>query len=374
MRIGLVCPYSFEAAGGVQNHVLGLAGWLQSNGHDVALLAPGFPDGETISKYGLRVEQFTSAGRPLPVAINGSIARVVVSLPAWRRGRRWLQEGSFDVVHIHEPFIPGIGLIINRLATTPVIGTFHSSHKTLPWLRRAHETLNITRDLDAAIAVSREAANVASHHYGVDPVIIGNGVDESTHSCEPTTTQWRAGSEPLITFIGRYDEPRKGFDVFVDAIASVRRQYPEVSVTVVGQGKPRYVDGMRFVGGVDDERRNTLLARSDVYVAPHTGNESFGIVLIEALASGAPVVASDLAAFVDVLTDDDGIVGHIAPAGDAQGLADAILASLAEPRDLRLERGIKRAHDFDWEQIAPQIVALYSKSATRDTRPESRIG
>ncbi|MDK9345689.1 glycosyltransferase family 4 protein [Propionibacterium freudenreichii] len=361
MRVGLVCPYSFARPGGVQNHVLGLGGWLKEQGHDVSIIAPGQASRSLLAETGLVPSEFVSAGRAVPVTFNGSVARINFGVGPALKVKKWLDQGNLDVVHLHEPIAPTICLLALYLTDRPVTATFHTATPELTAIRFANRVLpRMVSRIDAAIAVSSEAADVAHHYSGVNPVVIGNGIHLADYPLVRATSRWRGGEHPLITFLGRYDEPRKGFEVLTAALPLVRATYPDLEVVVIGSGTARSVEGVRFLGGLDDEERNAWLGRSDIYIAPQTGRESFGIVLLEAMACGAPVVAANLRAFLDVLTDDEGLVGHTFRVGNSASASRAMLRSLSEPRDLRLERGRALAANYDWSVIGPQVVAMYT--------------
>ncbi len=365
-RIGIVCPYSFARPGGVQNHVLGLAGWLNREGSTVQIFAPDEPPPGMLESYGLVGSHYVNAGRAVPLKANGSVARINFSVNSARRAKKWLDEGDFDVVHIHEPMTPSVALQTLLLTDRPVTATFHTARPLSNAWRAFNSMLpRAVKSIDAAIAVSSVAASVAWAHTGIDSVVIGNGIEVADYPIEPAKQRWRGGDQPRLTFLGRYDEPRKGFNVLTAALPLIRAQHPDIDVVVIGHGSVTKIDGVRFLGGVDDAQRNQQLAESDVYIAPQTGRESFGIVLIEALACGAPVVASDLPAFVEVLTDEDGACGHLFASGRPSALAEAVNASLAEPRDLRLKRGRKIAESYDWSQLGPQIVEMYKLASER---------
>ncbi len=366
MRVGLVCPYSFDTAGGVQNHVLGLAGWLVRTGHDPHLLAPGRLDADRAVRHGVDPGRFTSLGRTVPVPYNGSVARIAFGPVSRRRVRRWLAAGAYDVLHVHEPITPSAAVLaVWEARGTPVVATFHTSTPRSRTMGAARRLMpgTVTR-LDAGIAVSQVAADVTRRHLGVDPEVIGNGVTVADFDGLP------AGDDrPRVVCVpGRLHEPRKGLGVFLAAAARLVDEVPGLDVVVIGagarpRGAPRQV---RFVGAVTDAERNRLLAASDVMVASHVGRESFGIVLLEALAAGAEVVASDLPAFRTVLDDGQGPVGRLFPAGDAAALADAVRRALAEPYDPA--RGRARAAAFDWGVVGPQVVAVYERVVARAHR------
>ena len=360
LRVGIVCPYSFHRAGGVQNHVIGLAGWLRDNGHSVAILAPGRADDEALGDAGVRPEDYTSAGLAFPVAYNGSVARINFGPAVARRVREWLDNGYFDLLHLHEPITPSVSLLALGQTHLPVASTFHTATPGSKAMEIAYQVLpGAASRIDSPIAVSSEAARVANQYGGLTPRVIGNGINLAGHPLEETTGPWRGGDKPVITFIGRYDEPRKGFQVLLDALPAVRRRHPDLVVRVVGHGVPRPGLDIDVLGALDDAERNHALATSDVYVAPQTGRESFGIVLLEAMASGAPVVASDLPAFREVVSDARGPIGDLFRTGDPDDLARALLASLERPRDELVERGRARAGQFDWEVLGPRIVQAY---------------
>lgn len=366
LRVGLVCPYSFSHAGGVQNHVLGLAGWLTGQGHDVRILAPGRPRPGALAAAGLTDAAFTSAGPALPVPYNGSVARVNFGPVVALRVRRWLSTGGFDVVHVHEPMTPSVSLIALGQCRAPLVATFHTATPGSRTMGLAYRLLpQASSRIEASIAVSRTAASVAQRHGGPRAEVIGNGLSVGDHPLTPSTTRWRAGEHPRISFVGRYDEPRKGLQVLLDALPTVRDRHPDLQVQVIGAGSRRQVPGVRFIGELDDRARNMALARTDAYVAPHTGRESFGVVLLEALASGAPVVASDLTAFREVVSDQEGPVADLFTPGDPSALACALLASLARPRDAWLERGRRRAESFDWSVVGPRVLAVYDGACER---------
>lgn len=366
LRVGIVCPYSFEGHGGVQNQVLGFAGWLRSAGHEVHILAPGRPNSGVLARHGVTASDFTSSGGSFPIPYNGSVARVSFGPTPSLAVRRWLTSHDLDVVHLHEPITPSIAIHALWQAEVPIVATFHTATPGSRGLRWAGRTLphTISR-IDAATSASWVAHDVALNHLRADSVVVGNGIRLADHALAPCIANWRGGEQPRITFIGRYAEHRKGFEVLVAALPAIRAAHPGAIISVVGEGPARAVPGVEFLGQLDDAARDELLTRTDVYVAPNLGRESFGVILLEALASGAPVVASDITAFRDVISDAEGPVGRLFPVGDHRALAREVAASLAEPRDLHLIRSRAVAAQFDWDRIGPQLLLQYRRAIER---------
>jgi phosphatidylinositol alpha-mannosyltransferase len=220
------------------------------------------------------------------------------------------------------------------------------------------------------IAVSPVALQVLRSHTGLDAEVIGNGfwADDFTPG-HPSTTRWRGGERPRVTFFGRVNEPRKGLSVFLDAIDQIRSQRAEIDFLVAGSGElpPRMPTGVSVeLAKIDEASKARIFAQSDIFVAPHTGRESFGIVLVEAMAAGATVVASDLEAFCDVLDDGHGLVGATFPVGDSQGLAEAVIDRLDQPVDTA--RIMAQARQFDWSVIGPKIMCCYQRAVAVDDK------
>lgn len=372
MRVGLVCPYSFDTPGGVQNHVLGLAAYLRAHGHQPFILAPGDLDESNPAQADLR-PSFTSAGTAVPVPYNGSIARVNFGPLSAARVRRWLRRGSFDLLHIHEPITPSVAVLALWAAEVPVVATFHTATPRSRTMQLAGGTMQSSVEkIDAGVAVSESARRVVVQHLGRDAVVVPNGFSYAEFATARAAHAGRLnGDHPRLTFLGRVDEPRKGLDVLLAALPQIRAAVPNVEVVVAGQGSRRLPPGCRAVGAVTDDERATLLASSDVFVAPHLARESFGIVLLEAMAAGAPVVASDLPAFVDILRTGrpvswgpvDGL-GVTFPAGDAGALASSVLNVLRHPSPARTERARAASGRYDWSVVGAELVEVYRAAAS----------
>jgi phosphatidylinositol alpha-mannosyltransferase len=364
MRIGLVCPYQWDVPGGVQYHVRDLAETLRDMGHQVEVLTPAEHE------ESLPAEHVTFAGRTVPIPYNGSMASLQFGPVSAARVRRWLREGHFDVVHVHEPAPPSVSLLVCMIARGPIVATFHTAttrSKVLaawgpvvrPWLER----------ISGRIAVSDFARRVQVEHLGGDAVIIPNGVHVDAFASGPDLPGYARGVDgPTIGFVGRYDEPRKGLPVLLEAMRTVVRKHPGARLLIAGRGD---ADGLRellgedlrahvaLLGELSEADKAALLRSVDVYCAPNLLGESFGVVLIEALAAGAPIVASDLDAFARVL--EDGAAGVLVRRGDAGALARALCDLLGDPvRRAELSaRGAQVAAAYDWQVLARRILAVY---------------
>lgn len=361
MKVGLVSPYAIDVPGGVQQHVLELADWLRGHGHEVSVLAPA--DDESALPPGV-----TSAGGTVSVRYNGSVARLAFGPLASARTRRWVTEGAFDVVHIHEPASPSVSLLALWAMTGPVVATFHSSQIKSRALRLAGPMLQAGLDkISARIAVSEEAARTVTEQLGGPSVVIPNGLNTAPFN-GLREAEVRSTSGPNVLFLGRFTEPRKGLAVLLKAWPAVLAQQPDARLDIAGPGETAAFlnplsqqtrDSIRVHGPVTAHDKEALLAATDIYVAPNTGGESFGIILTEALAAGAPIIASDLVAFGDVL--DPPLGGQTFPNGDSDALAEAITvlwANSAERQRMR-DAGPHRASQYDWSQVGERIVAVY---------------
>ncbi|MEU4897399.1 glycosyltransferase family 4 protein [Streptomyces sp. NPDC044780] len=382
MRIGIVCPYSWDVPGGVQFHIRDLADHLIRRGHQVSVLAPA--DDETpLPPY------VVSAGRAVPVPYNGSVARLNFGFLSAARVRRWLHDGAFDVIHIHEPTSPSLGLLACWAAQGPIVATFHTSNPRSRAMIAAYPILQPALEkISARIAVSEYARRTLVEHLGGDAVVIPNGVDVDFFADAEPKEEWRGDT---IGFIGRIDEPRKGLPVLMRALPKIFQARPGARLLVAGRGdEEEAVAGLpeplrervEFLGMVSDEDKARLLRSVDVYVAPNTGGESFGIILVEAMSAGAAVLASDLDAFAQVL--DGGAAGELFANEDADALAAAAVRLLGNQERLAelRERGSRHVRRFDWSTVGADILAVYetvtdgaaSVAADERTRLWTRLG
>jgi len=367
VRVGLVCPYSLDVDGGVQAHVLQLASALARLGHDVAVLAPG-EQTPTLPAY------VTTTGRTVPLAHNGSVARVAFGPVVAGRVGRWLHDGDFDVLHLHEPATPSLSALALRAARAPVVATVHTAQERAWALRASGATLLRAplSKVSATIAVSPQARATLARYADVPAVVIPNGVevDRFVAAAQPE------GSRNALVFVGRVDEPRKGLAVLLAALPTVLDRHPGARVRVVGAGTARLppldrrlARRIELTGRLEEAEKAAVLGDAAVLVAPNLGGESFGVVLVEAMAAGAAVVASDLPAFRRVLRS--GAAGVLCPPSEPAALAAAVGDVLADPvrRAALTRRASEVVRDYDWSVVAPRVAEVYEACAG----PRSRV-
>ena len=371
MRIGMVCPYSFDVPGGVQSHVLQLAGVMRARGYEVSVLAPS-------SSHVTLPDYVVSGGKAVPIPYNGSVARLRFGPATHRKVKRWLADGDFDVLHLHEPNAPSLSMLALAVAEGPIVATFHASTtKSLTLsvfqgiLRPFHEKIV------GRIAVSDLARRWQMEALGSDAVEIPNGVDVPAFANAPLLEGYPRPGKTVL-FLGRFDERRKGMDVLLRGLPVLAERFPDVQVLIVGRGDADELceeagplaDNLRFLGQVDDDEKASALRSADVYCAPNTGGESFGIVLVEAMAAGTAVVASDLDAFRHVLRD--GQAGRLVPVDDGRALTDALIDVLGD--DALRARYVKAAKEavrrYDWSVVAQQIIRVYETVAATGAKVE----
>ncbi|MFG1840010.1 glycosyltransferase family 4 protein [Micromonospora sp. NPDC049175] len=367
MRIGIVCPYSFDVPGGVQNHVMDLAEALIALGHEVSVLAPADED-SPLPAY------VVSAGRAVPLPYNGSVARIAFGPVSTARVRRWIINGDFDVLHVHEPLTLSLSLLAVLSARGPVVATFHTAMTRSRVLAAAQGVLQIVLErITARIAVSALARKVQVEHMDGGAVEIPNGVAVAKFADAEPLPGWPGecapGSGGTLGFLGRFTEARKGFPVLRDAFVALAATRPGLRLLVAGPGDPDDLydqfpadlhERITFLGLVTEPDKARMLRSVHLYVAPNTGGESFGMILTEALAAGTTVIASDLDAFRRVL--DGGRAGRLFPTGDPVGLRDAVTELLDDPagRAALTECGDQVVANFDWPVVARRVVEVYA--------------
>jgi phosphatidyl-myo-inositol alpha-mannosyltransferase len=376
VKVGLVCPYTWDVPGGVQAHVHDLAIALIGLGHDVSVITPA-DDESALPPY------ITSTGRAVPVPYNGAVARMAFGPLSARRVRRWLREGDFDVVHVHEPTTPSLSLLATWSFDGPLVATFHTSVQRARTLAAAYPILQTALEkISARIAVSQAARRTLVEHLGGDAVMIPNGVSMATFADVEPFPGW-PGDGGALGFLGRFDEARKGLPVLLAAFETLAAARPGLRLLIAGPGDAdevrralpaELIERVEILGQVSDVDKARMLRSVDLYVAPNIGGESFGIVLLEAMAVGTPVLASDLEAFRAVL--DGGRSGRLFATGDPDDLARKAGVLLDDPdaRAALVALGRATARSYDWSTVARDIVRVYETVALDAPDASARRG
>lgn len=376
MRIGIVCPYSWDIPGGVQAHVRDLAEQLLGLGHTVSVLAPGDDDQPNLPPY------VVTAGKAVPIPYNGSVARLQFGLVSAARVRRWLRDGAFDVVHVHEPAPPSLSLLTCMIHDGPMVATFHAATGRSRFLAMFDTVLQpFLEKLTGRIAVSEAARAVIVEHLGGDAEVIPNGVEVSHFAAaQPLPGFPRTGG--TIGYIGRYDEPRKGMGVLVGALQRLAPERPDLRVLVAGRGdRAEFLDRLpppiagRFtmLGQVSEADKASMLKSVDLYCAPNTGQESFGVILLEAMAARTAIVASDLDAFRRVL--GNGAAGRLFRTGNSDDLARSVAGTLDDPegRSALVRAGDQAVAPYDWRVVVQSVLRVYELAVAAGLRPGSAL-
>ena len=368
LRIGMVCPYGWDIPGGVQIHVRELAEHFVAEGHHVSVIAPVSDDDSITDPW------LVSAGRPVPIPFNGSVARVLFGPIAASRVRQWISQGDFDVLHMHEPGIPSLSLLACWAAEGAMVGTFHASTPKLRAIASVGPLIEpMIEKLSARIAVSEMAQATLKNLYGTEAVVIPNGIDYSRFTSLSAEERRAKGAKLRIGFLGRFEEARKGLPLLLEALPKILKAIPNVELVVAGPGDQSKIlerldthtaRQIRFLGRLSEEEKVEFLSSLDLYVAPNTGGESFGIILAEAMASGVPVLASDIPAFVDLLAVGD--CGRTFESESSADLAQKAIELLRNSSYLQelAENGRNAAIRFDWGSVATQIMSVYEVAMT----------
>ena len=373
-RVALVSPYDFALHGGVTEHVQQLAKQLRRRNIDVTIIAPS-------SRPDLREPGLVSLGTVLPIPINGSIARTTISPALANEVSALLARTHFDVIHLHEPLAPMLPLSVLNASPSPNVGTFHASGERSLGYAASRKLLNwLAQRLTIRVAVSPAAARFAQHYFAGEYTIIPNGVDtERFNTLVEPLPRWNDG-QPTILFVGRFEESRKGVSVLLSAFASVQRSMPNARLVVVGRGDPAPFEeqarafGVRqlYFEGVASAADLPRYYRSvDLLCAPSTGQESFGIILAEAMSSGCPVVASDIEGYAQVVTHRR--EGLLVPPCQPEALAAALLHALADQhlRQQLASAGPVTAARYAWPDVSEQVIEVYERACliANKTRP-----
>ena len=369
MKIALVSPYDFAYPGGVTHHISSLEHYLTQMGHTVKVIAPA---SKAVSAFG---DRFIPVGKPRPVPSSGSIARVTVSLRLAPTIKAILEEEKFDIIHLHEPLCPMLCTGVLRLSQTANVGTFHAygsiGYSVAKPFLNAILLKRWFRKLHGKIAVSKPAMELINKHFPGEYTIIPNGVDLDCFSGGVSPIDEFDDGRTNILFVGRL-EKRKGLNYLIEAYKQIKQQIPKSRLIIVGPGtrlRNKYEEqvsrnGLKdvvFAGCVSHSELPRYYKTADIVCAPATGKESFGIVLLEAMAVGKPVVASKIDGYASIMTN--GVEGLLVPPKDEKALAQA-LVSLIASKSLRQQMGAKgrlTATEYDWKRIVQRVVDFYAK-------------
>jgi len=371
MRICLVSPYDFMHPGGVTEHVRHLAEKLRRRGHDVTVLAPSSRVGD---EHG--IPGYVRIGRSVAVRSNGSVAHLALSFHLVRRVRALLNESDYDVVHYHEPLVPALPITVLRFHRGANVGTFHAmARRNLgyyygrPFLKRYFNRLH------ARIAVSVPAREFIGRYFDGDYRIVPNGIDCSRFNPGlPPVETVRVPGLTTILFVGRL-ESRKGLPTLLEAFGELRQRRSNVRLVVVGDGPMRWgyerqvealgIPDVQFCGHVSPELLPRYYASADIFCAPATGGESFGIVLLEAMASRVPVIASSIPGFSQVV--DDSTTGLLVAPRATHEWAFALESLVDDPQRRRRmgEAGMSKAQQYDWEGVVDSVLDVYREARIR---------
>lgn len=379
MNIGLVSPYDYATQGGVNEHIKHLAAELREQGHTVKVLAPFSPE------RGDLPEDVYALGAVTQVPANGSMARISLSPDLGRTIRAILRTERFDIIHLHEPLMPAVPWLVLRYSTAPNIGTFHAFGEYSPIYAMGRPILRrFYNRLQGRIAVSAAAHDFVSQYFEGDFEVIPNGVDITRFATRQEPMQWMRDGRPTILFVGRFEEPRKGLRWLLRALPIIEPYFPDLRLVVAGSGDPESlaewlplrdytrpgrtiyrsagsVMEVEFTGFVPADDLPRFYQSCDVYCAPSTGGESFGIVLLEAMAAGAPVLASRIPGYSAVLTH--GREGFLSTPKNPSSIAAGIIRLLSDKtlREQMAEAGGRTARQYDWPIVAGRVLAYYER-------------
>lgn len=353
LRIGMVSPYSLTIPGGVQQQVLALARALREKGHEVRVLGPC--DGPPPDPF------VTPLGNSLPTAVNGSVAPLAPDASAALRTIRALNDEAFDVLHVHEPLVPGPAMTSLLVKMAPVVATFHSAGDSAAYRTFSRQLKWIASRIDIRVGVSKDAVDLAQRYIGGEYEVLFNGIELGMFE-----SVLQKPREKVIFFLGRH-EPRKGLGVLIDAMKLLPQDVtlwvgsdgPETeSLQQRTQGDPR----IQWLGRISEEDKLDRLSRASVFCAPSLRGESFGIVLIEAMAAGVPVVSTNIDGYRNVATD--GINAILVEPGNAQSLASSLARVLTDSRfaEQLAANGVVRARQFSMDALADHYLDLYQRA------------
>jgi phosphatidylinositol alpha-mannosyltransferase len=368
VKIALVSPYDYSHPGGVSEHIAHLRAEFEGLGHGVTVIAPRGRRG------GLEVgDGFYGVGRTVSIPGNGSTVRLTFDVTLYAAVKALMRRERFDIVHLHEPLTPVLPYMVLLNSPAVNVGTFHAYRASNPWYTafKPYMTFVLSR-LDGRIAVSEPARDFVGQYFEGPYEIIPNGIDVARFNGGVEPLPWAGDGVPRILFVGRFGERRKGFKYLLRALPLVRQQFPNVRLVVAGTGKPERfagtmeregVAGVDFIGFVPAAELPRYYASCDIFCAPSIERESFGIVLLEAMASGKPVVATAIPGYASVMAN--GREGLLVEPKDHQALALALVRTLAD-RELRARLGAAgrlSAARYAWPRIAARVLEVYERAA-----------
>ena len=381
LRIAQVSPYDFAHPGGVQRHIASLSRELQARGHELSILSPCTSDDPAVDIGDVDLHTF---GRSVPIPTAGSVARISVSVWHEWRLKNMLEDEQFDIVHIHEPLMPMFALTASRFSPSTTIGTFHAYNEgrgkgyTI-WkkiLNRGAIRLN------GRIAVSEPAKAFAKRYFNGDYRVIPNGLDVDRFSKPGPRPSVLKDEAINMVFVGRVNEPRKGLRYALGAYSLLKWEYPNLRLIVVGAGVPdresyrimgeRSLDDVVFVGPVTDDELPDYYQHADIFLAPNTGKESFGFIIIEAMSASTPIIASDIPGFASVMTD--GKEGLMFAPKDEAAMAHAIKRLIENP-GLRVQLGVDGRATVDqyrWDRVADKVLGYYEEIRDKQLVPPAQ--
>ncbi len=376
MKVGLVSPYDYGRPGGVGEHVRHLAAELRRQGMEVRILAPSAGGREKA------IEGVIPLGRPIPIPANGSVARISLSFHLSRKIREILEAERFDIVHLHEPLMPALPVTVLRTNAAGVnVGTFHAyARQNLGYYYGRPLLRRLFRRLDSCIAVSEPAKTFVSRYFPADYTVIPNGIDPGVFNPSvPPAPGIVRPTRQTILFLGRLEE-RKGLGTLLEAYSLLRQVRADCQLVVVGNGPLRRgyerrveeegIPDVKFCGFIPEADKASYFTAADIYCAPNTGKESFGVILLEAMASGRPVVATAIDGFRQVIRD--GEEGLLTPPRDEARMA-AALARLLDSPELRrqmAERGRRAAEGYAWPLVTDRVLSIYESALRARSQPE----
>jgi phosphatidyl-myo-inositol alpha-mannosyltransferase len=376
MKIALVSPYDFSYPGGVVRHISSLEYYFTRMGHVVKIIAPA---SGSVNGYG---DRFIAIGKPRPVPTSGSIARITISLTLANKVKEVLEKERFDVIHLHEPLAPTLCTTVLRLSNAINIGTFHAteSRPSYRWIKPILMSGLYNKwfqKLNGRIAVSRPAQEFINKFFPSPYEIIPNGIDLNHFYPGVAPLEQFQDGKINILFVGRL-EKRKGLEYLLKAYRLVKPDHSNCRLIIVGPGtrlrgkfeKDVAELGLKdviFTGNVDYHELPRYYKTADIFCAPATGHESFGIVLLEAMSTGKPVIASNISGYASVITD--GVDGLLVPPKQEVPLAQAITALMGNEALCQKmgERGRAKSVDYGWEKISRRVMDYYTKTLITKT-------